>query len=232
MLYTVGLCRCGLHSCMLGICRERDRREDMDPDPDPDTEPYSKPTGTGPEPAPPPAENIPTSVTIPATGPASSMSLLIRSPGSFIDGVFSRGDYSSLHLPGRNLTAHTATKPMPSRGSGPLLAAFGRHRKQTGHLHRQAVVSLMPRRRRPQWSESDARPFKLLPRGLVAAANVPVQGSWREIMACSPARSPMFRSGVDRRRRHTISAAGTLICVFGGIISPDITGEGGVEATC
>lgn len=41
MLDTVGRCRCGLHSCMLGICRKKDRR-----DPDPDTEPYSEPTGT------------------------------------------------------------------------------------------------------------------------------------------------------------------------------------------
>ena len=41
------ICRCGLRSCLLGICRERDRREHVIQRTDPDTEPYSEPAATG-----------------------------------------------------------------------------------------------------------------------------------------------------------------------------------------
>lgn len=68
-----------------------------------------------PEPAPPSRENIPASVTIPVTGPASSKYV---SPYAFhvfpLDGIFSRGDYSSLHQPEpKPHSTHNATNPIP-----------------------------------------------------------------------------------------------------------------------
>ena len=93
----------------------------------------------------------------------------------------------------------------------------------------QVGVSLMPRRRQARgWSNTDARPFKLLPRGLVAAANVPVTS----ILAGKihgvqfSVHAPISRSDVGRPGRTWVLICGPF---FSERIAMGSTGVGGRE---
>jgi hypothetical protein len=100
-------------------------------------------------------------------------------------------------------------------------------RQPTGHIHRQMVVSLMPRRPRPQWSKPDARPFKLLPRGLVAAANLPVPRLLAGNHACKRRR---FSDRVWAGATGTRYLQQLILCVY-LVVSLWPSRRDGVEAT-